>query len=532
MSPSLWRYGLAALVVAWVIDALFWETPAGVSFFLWTLVAVAAGFALAALEKVQPSRWTYLVAAASLVLAAFSFLRSEPFTLFLSFSLSLASLMLLAATFRSGNWVAYRLWDYVPAFVNLFIAALIRPIEIFRTIKPAETYSNAAAPAAWHGAGKNIRPVLVGLLLALPVMAVFGSLLSSADPIFANQLAGFLKLFDLSRLGQTIFRLFYILVLAYIFSGVYLHALRPAKIEARPGANQTLLKPFLGWIEAGIVLTLIDLMFALFVAIQFWYFFGGQANITSSGFTYADYARRGFFELVAVALLSLVVYLVLATVTRRENTWQRRTFTSLSVFLMAMVLVMLVSAFQRLLLYESAYGYTQLRMVTHIFMIWLGLLLAAVVIFELLQRRQHFGLVLLLTILGFGLTAGFFNIESTIVQQNVQRARLGSELDQAYISNLGDDAVPALVTEFRRADQPQAIRDSLGADLACRTYRLAETPAPAAWQSFNLSRYTASSLLTQAQGELSAYKVAATDSGLFVTIQGKPQSCDLRLTMD
>ncbi len=422
MSRSPWRYGLAALIVAWLIDLLFWQTPSGVSFFLWAFTATLAGFALAYIEGVRASRWSYVLAAAGLVFSAFTFLRSEGFTQFLSFTLTICSLILLSATFRNGNWIAYRIWDYVVAFFKLVVAIFIRPVELFRPAA-AEKSEDPVSKLAWRRRRGYAGRILLGLVLALPLLAIFGALLSSADPIFSNQLEAFLKLFDLRRLGEYIFRLTYVLILAFIFSGVYLHAVRPTAEEARPDPAQSWIKPFFGWIESSVLLSLVDLMFAFFVGIQFWYFFGGQANITTSGFTYADYARRGFFELVVVAVISLVLYLGLATITRRETAFQQRIFTGLSVFLMLMVLVMLISAFERLLLYENAYGYTQLRMQTHIFMIWLGLLLAAAIVFEVIRRRQHFGLALLVVVLGFGLTFGFFNIDDAIAHQNIARAR-------------------------------------------------------------------------------------------------------------
>ncbi len=545
MSHTPWRYGLAALIVAWLIDLFFWQTPPGVSLFLWTFAALAAGFGLAYVDHTRPSRWSFLLALAALFFSAFTFLRSEGFTQFLSFCLTLGSLFLLTATFRSGYWIAYRILDYVAALARLVLAVFVRPPELFRpAILPGE--NGAPAHPNWRKRGKFAGRILVGLILALPILAVFGALLSSADPIFSNQLAAFFQLFDLRRLGEYIFRLTYILILAFIFSGVYLHAVRPTKAETHPNQSQPLIKPFLGWIESGVVLGLVDLMFAIFVGIQFWYFFGGQANINTSGFTYADYARRGFFELVAVAVISLGLYLGLATITRRETVLQQRSFTGLSVFLMAMVLVMLVSAFERLLLYENAYGFTNLRMYTHVFTIWLGLLLAATVVFELLQRRQHFGLALLVTLLGFGLTLGFFNIEDTIAHQNIARARQGSsltsagtgqrlKLDAAYLSGLSSDAVPALVAEYRRPDQPTEVHDALGVELACRTFRLKNSQANQPglrWVSFNLSSNTANGLLAQAQNEWSAYQVQVSDTGTGVIVNGKLQPCDQRGPID
>jgi Domain of unknown function (DUF4173) len=539
LSHSPWRYGLAALIVAWLIDLFFWQTPPGVSFFLWTIFVLAAGFMLARLESIRPSPWSYPVAATSVMLSSFIFLRTDFMTRSLSFILTIGSLALLAATFRTGNWVAYRTWDYIPAFLKLAVAALIRPAELFKT---PLTPDGTPAPnrESLRRGSRSLGRVLVGLLLALPLLAIFGALLSSADPIFSNSLSAFLSGFNLNRLGEYIFRLFYILIFAFIFSGVYLHAVRPSKEETRPDPSKQWLAPFLGWIEAGVVLGLVDLMFAFFVGIQFWYFFGGQANISTSGYTFAEYARRGFFELLAVAVISLLTYLGLATVTRRETTFQRRGFTVLSIFLMAMVMVMLVSAFQRLLLYESAYGFTQLRVYIHIFILWLGLLLAAVILFELFQRRQYFGLALLLAVLGFALTLGFFNTEGEIAHQNIARARAGATevagdsgiprsltLDATYLNGLDSDAVPALVDEFRRPGQLAAIHDILGAELACRTADIASAQSLVVsdWRSFNLSQYTADTLLAQARGEWSAYIVTFKTQGLYVTVNGVPQLC-------
>ena len=124
------------------------------------------------------------------------------------------------------------------------------------------------------------------------------------------------------------------------------------------------------------------------MVIQFQYFFGGQTNIGVQGYTYAEYARRGFGELVAVAFFSLLLFLGLSAIVKRQNPAQRWVFSGLGLGMVALVGVMLVSAFQRLLLYEAAYGFSRLRMYTHVFMIWLGLLLAVVVVLEILRRER------------------------------------------------------------------------------------------------------------------------------------------------
>ncbi len=121
------------------------------------------------------------------------------------------------------------------------------------------------------------------------------------------------------------------------------------------------------------------------MVIQVRYFFGGQANISVAGFTYSEYARRGFGELIFVAFFSLLMILGLGAVTRRESLAQQRVFSGLSAAIVVLVMVMLVSAYERLLLYETAYGFSRLRTYTHVALVWIGILLAAVVVLEILH---------------------------------------------------------------------------------------------------------------------------------------------------
>ena len=73
-----------------------------------------------------------------------------------------------------------------------------------------------------------------------------------------------------------------------------------------PGRRGTL-----GLVEVGIVLAVVDLLFLAFVAVQFRYLFGGDELVRAiTGMSYAEYARRGFFELVTVAALSLPLLLL------------------------------------------------------------------------------------------------------------------------------------------------------------------------------------------------------------------------------
>src|SRR5581483_22778 len=109
----------------------------------------------------------------------------------------------------------------------------------------------------------------------------------------------------------------------------------------------------LGAVETLTVLVAVDLLFGSFMAIQGAYFFGGLDSLARTGMTYSEYARRGFFELLAVACLALTMLCAFAGVTRRDEAWQRRAFDAACAAMIALVLELLASAFQRMLLYEQ-----------------------------------------------------------------------------------------------------------------------------------------------------------------------------------
>jgi hypothetical protein len=355
--------------------------------------------------------------------------------------------------------------------------------------------------------------VFRGVAITLPVIAVLAALLASADSIFNQGLSSLLNVFHIQNLGEYIFRGIYILTGTYLMAGVFLHALVFSRDEHLVGLEKPWLNRFLGGTESGMLLGSVNLLFAAFVAVQARYFFGGQANIQAAGFTYAEYARRGFGELVAVAVISLLLILGLSTVAKRETRGQRRLFNGLVAGLVALVLVILVSAFQRLLLYEGAYGFTRLRTYTHVFIPWLGLLLGATALLELVRRPRNFALAVLLVTTGFGASLTLLNVDAFVARQNITRATQGQELDLGYLAQLSDDTVPTLVSQFHNPSLPDAVRGRVGAALACRVALAVDTPAEGHWQSYNISRATAQHLLADLQDELKAFPTQRSQTG-------------------
>ena len=453
-------------------------------------------------ERLKPPRSSYILLLPILLFAFLSFQRQEPFTQALDILLAMLCLVLLCLTWLGGRWWQYDLGDYLTNGVRFLFDSLFSAIPLIAAQRrqAAQTQTSVArTPLA-----SRLRPFLsvaLGLLLALPVVTILAVLLANADAVFDQQLQALFQYLRLEKLAEYLYRLSYILILAYIFTGVLLYALLSSAKEKVSAIGAPRLRPFLGWLEAVTVLACVDLLFIFFVAIQFRYFFGGQANISFEGFTYSAYARRGFGELLAVAFLSLLLFLVLSWVTRRQAGRPRRIFSLLGILLVGLVAVILVSAFQRLLLYEAAYGFTRLRLYTHIFMLWLGVLLLATALLEWLDRLRYFALALFLVCLGFGLTLNIVNVDALIVRQNLARLLQQHELDAAYLASLSDDAVPVLFESLQAGKLPPFPANVVRRVLACQSsQRAAEVTRP--WQSFHLARYRAELLFRQYQAEL------------------------------
>jgi hypothetical protein len=184
------------------------------------------------------------------------------------------------------------------------------------------------------------------------------------------------------------------------------------------------------------------------------------------------------------------------------------------------VLVMLVSAYKRLVLYETAYGFSELRTYTHVFMIWLGALLVTIAALEILRRERMFALAALIASIGFAATLPILNVDAFIVRQNVQRALDGhlafdnspsrsdpvdsDQLDIYYFTQLSPDALPALVASFRADSTPASIRDALGAALACIRYQ-SDKSSDKNWRSYHVSRWNEMKLLEEIRPKLKGY---------------------------
>jgi hypothetical protein len=288
-------------------------------------------------------------------------------------------------------------------------------------------------------------PVLRGVAVAVPVVGVFGLALSGADPVFADWRDRTFALMADFPMGELVFGT----VLFIGCLGAFGLAARGGSVVPRiVGAiGQPMLR--LGTTERLIVLGAIAALFACFLILQLTYLFGNAPAEQGSGVTFAEYARRGFFELTFVAAACGALLTIMRGGEGRPG--DARVVQLLELTVVAEVVMLLVSAFRKMLLYEAAYGFTVSRLWVQAFMVVLALSLGALAlelrgafdVHRLARRSVAAGAAILL-----GLT--YWNHEAWIARQNLDGFTGNGRYDQTYVAEqLSASAVPAALEAAR-----------------------------------------------------------------------------------
>jgi hypothetical protein len=248
------------------------------------------------------------------------------------------------------------------------------------------------------------------------------------------------------------------------------------------------------------VLVAVDVLFAAFVVLQLAYLFGGQVLVAATGVTYSDYAREGYFQLVAV-VAGAGILLAVAELAVRRPEGRSRAFVAAALSLLGLTAVILASAAVRLGLYQQVYGWTELRFYVAASIAWLAIGGAVGTILLVRDRMAWLFHGLAFGAVAVTLLVAAIGPQAFVTQQNLSRvldpglvpAGGHNGFDAEYAATLGDDAVPLLVEALPRLDP--ASRETLSMALRERRIELAGDQASRAWPAWNLSRERARTAL-------------------------------------
>jgi hypothetical protein len=309
------------------------------------------------------------------------------------------------------------------------------------------------------------------LFATVVLVIVFGALFASADPLFAHVVGRAAAHLATPSGGRAIGVAVAVAPLA--IGTAYLAAGRPKLDAVGPFRTRSVRR-----LEWALPLAALVLLFAGFVAVQLEVMFGGQRRVqVTPGLTYAEYARSGFWQLLAVAALSLGVIGVATLLAPKESRADRVTLRALLGTLDALTLVIVASALHRMATYDDAYGYTRLRLAVSVIELWLGAVFVLVLVAGVRLRaawlpRTAIGLAVCAL-----LAVACLNPDGFIASRNVDRYQRTGRIDVAYLSGLSADAAPAL------SRLPPDIRTAALANMRARVMGTRDD-----WRSWNLGR--------------------------------------------
>ncbi|MFJ6482833.1 MULTISPECIES: DUF4153 domain-containing protein [unclassified Streptomyces] len=453
---------LVAVLASGLATALLLGDGMGPGLLLAVVPAVVAAYVAARAARRSARPWTVAWVIGCLALLAVPALRDSAWPA----TLAILSAVLLGALALHGS----RTWPGVLLSPLGFLDAAVSGIGWLLTGLRSR---GGVSKDRWLPVAKAT--VVAGVLLLL-----FGALFASADAAFADLLGDLLP--DVSvEDGPVRFVLFLLgAVLALAAARTAAAPLRWDRIKVAPGKPRSR-------VEWALPLIVLNLLFAGFNAVQLAVLFGGYDKVLrSTGLTYAEYARQGFWQLLWATLLTLAVIALALRWAPRSGAGDRRFVRAVLGALCALTLVVVAAALRRMDLYVEAYGLTRLRVSVAAMELWLGLVIVLIMAAGLFGGRwlaRAFAGSVAAAVLAFGLLSP----DGMVAERNVARFEADAKIDLSYFQSLSADAVPALdrLPEPQRSCALRGINDEMA--------KAGDVP----WYAMSLGEYQARQILRE-----------------------------------
>src|SRR2546427_12781997 len=346
-----------ALLFGLLAQALFYRSALGINVGISAIVVLAAAYRLRP-SGVRIDRLDRWIAPGAIVFALLPALRVDLMLLLFDVPAAFVLVTMAVVSF-SGVPLTRRAADVLVILGLVVVGRIVAGGALLLAALP-----DLGRPLARRTGGRIVS-VGIGIALAFPFLVVFALLFASADAVFSSAIT---NVFDFRKwsIGELIGRILLAAVFALVAGGLFLIAGRAAQAPASPGLAR--LRGLLSSTAGTTTLLAVHALFLFFVGLQIAYLFGGIDTLNATGLTYSSYARRGFFELIAVAALAGGL-LFAAELVVAKRTWL---YLAAALTLTVATLVIVVSAGYRMQLYQLAYGWTEQPFYALAGIAWLG----------------------------------------------------------------------------------------------------------------------------------------------------------------
>lgn len=298
--------------------------------------------------------------------------------------------------------------------------------------------------------GKKIGAVLLGLLITVPLIGIVLPLLVEADAAFEAMME-VLPEIDLGEAMVTV--IFGVGVFIFLYSRCVGQVRRP---KSEP--VDTINLRGINALTVNTVLCGICLVYLLYLFSQLAYFVSGFAGMVPKGYTFAEYARRGFFEMAWLCVINMTIIVLTSLLVRKNEGGTVPTSSRILCLFIGLFTVFLVmAASAKMFVYIGGYGLTRKRVMTQLLIVFFGVA-ALTMALSLFVRKPRYMQVLVITALLLGGTAFWADVDTVVATYNVNAYLEGDleTVDVEYLGDLSDGAIPQIARLVNDEDEDVA----------------------------------------------------------------------------
>ena len=470
---------ICGMILSILQSILFWEKEPGISVMLFVIsFLIGLIYLMYKYKKVENSK-AFILAIPIILLSATYFIYHD--TLFQMIN----ALVIFILTIIMCIYVT-RLHIKIQEFLIKGIALLAGSFESISDVTDSLKNKFKKKKDIENEKSVKLKQGLKSFVYAIPVILIVLILLMSADSVFANifeRIFGeFQNIFMAENFVMFCLRICIIMIFFFIFAGFFVNLLK-TNTMFNSESEEKIMEIHVEKMTIDMILTILNIFYFIFSIIQFTSLF---SNMNTNDFDYATYARQGFFQLMIISFINIVI-IILAKVNKGKLTNYTK---GMSILTLLFTIIILLSAFFRMNLYEKAYGYTYLRLFVYYILATEFLLILPIGLWILEKNidilKWTIGIVTIMYVI-----LNFSNIESTIAKQNVDRYfenQEENEIDLEYLFNhTGTDAIGQIKRLLNAKDETVAER--------VKEYLLREKEelqdTENSWQETNLSEIKA-----------------------------------------
>ena len=470
---------ICGILLSVLQSILFWEKEPGISVILFVISFLVGLIYLMYKHKKVGNKKAFMLAIPITLLSATYFIYHN--TLFQTINL-LVVLILTIIMCIYATRLHVKIQEFLVKAIELLAGSFESISDVIDSLKNKFKKKEDIKDEKFAKLKQGVK----SFVYAIPVILVVFILLMSADSVFANIFEGifgeFQNIFMAENFVMFCLRICVIMIFFFIFSGFFVNVLKKDTMF-NSESQEKMIEIHIEKMTINMILTILNIFYFIFSIIQFTSLF---SNINTNDFDYATYARQGFFQLMIISIINIVM-MILAKV----NKGNRSSYTKgMSILTLLFTIVIVLSAFFRMNLYEKAYGYTYLRLFVYYILATEFILILPIGLWILDKKidilKWTIGIITIMYVI-----LNFSNIESTIAKRNVDRYfenQEENEIDLEYLFNhTGTDAIGQIKRLLNAKDENVVIR--------VKKYLLREKEelqnTETSWQETNLSEINA-----------------------------------------